>query len=305
MTSAIAASSSVGEPEAVLAHDLLQVVEAAFQVLEPARGALQAIGRAHVEHQEPVDVLDERLAVEIRGEQIGVARLHAAVAADVEVPALLRRDDAHVLALRLGAFARAAGDGELDLVRRTQTLVAILQLDGEAHAVLHAVAAPGAAHTRLHGAQRLAVGVTGLEAGVGQLTPDRGQLVHLRAEEIDALAAGDLRVQAVFLGHLRDDQQLVGRDLAAGDARHHRIAAVLLQVREVVVVRVLQDGLVLLQHELVVLRGEDRADGGLADVAAEPLPCLPTSSPNVLICPTFTRWNSSWREYGSARRCGC
>ena len=34
----------------------------------------------------------------------------AAVAADVEVPALLGRDDAEVLALRLGALADAAGD---------------------------------------------------------------------------------------------------------------------------------------------------------------------------------------------------
>ena len=40
--------------------------------------------------------------------QLGVLRLHAAVAAQVEVLALLGGDDAEVLALRLGALARAA-----------------------------------------------------------------------------------------------------------------------------------------------------------------------------------------------------
>jgi hypothetical protein len=60
-----------------------------------------------------------------------VARLHAAVAGDVEVPAALGGDDADVLALRLGALTRAAGHRELDLVRRAQALVAILEIDRE------------------------------------------------------------------------------------------------------------------------------------------------------------------------------
>ena len=141
--------------------------------------------------------------IEIARQQIRVPRLHAAVAADVEVPALLGGDDADVLALRLGALARAAGHRELDLVRRAQALVAVLELDREAHAVLHAVAAPGGADAGLHRAQRLAVGVAGFEAGVDQLAPDQRQLVHLRAEQVDALAAGDLGVQAVLLRDLR------------------------------------------------------------------------------------------------------
>ena len=82
-------------------------------------------------------------------------------------------------------------------------LVALLDADGEADGVLHAVAAPGRADAALHGAQRLAVGVAALEAGGDQLFPDVGQLLDLGAEQIDALAAGDLGVEAVLLGDLR------------------------------------------------------------------------------------------------------
>src|SRR3954469_25688072 len=110
-------------------------------------------------------------------------RIHAAVAADVEVPALLRGDDADVLALRLGAFARAARHRHLDLVRRAQAAVAVLDRDRHAHRVLHAVAAPGRADAGLHRAQRLAVGMARLEAGGDQLGPDERQLLDARAEE--------------------------------------------------------------------------------------------------------------------------
>ena len=184
--------------------------------------------------------LDQRGVVEIGREQLRVLRLHAAVAAHVQVVALLRGDDAEVLALCLGALARAAGHGRLELVRRAQTAVAQLDADGHAHRVLHAVAAPGAAHARLHGAQRLAVGVARLEARVDQLAPDVGQLLDARAEQVDALTARDLGVEAVLLGHVTDRDQPVGRDLAARNARHHRVGAVLLDVGQEVVVRVLQ-----------------------------------------------------------------
>ena len=140
------------------------------------------------------------LFVEIGGQQVGVPRLRAAVAADVEVVALLGGDQADVFALRLGTLADAAGDGHLDLVRRADALVAILDADREADRVLHAVAAPGRADAALHGAQRLAVGVAALEAGVDQLFPDVGQVLHLRAEQVDPLPAGDLGVEVVLLG---------------------------------------------------------------------------------------------------------
>ena len=72
-----------------------------------------------------------------------MARLDAAVAADVEVPALLGGDQAEVLALGFGTLADAAGDRALQLVRRADALVAVLDADREADRVLHAEAAPG------------------------------------------------------------------------------------------------------------------------------------------------------------------
>src|SRR5712692_3521643 len=196
-----------------------------------------------------------------------MARLHAAVAAHVQIPALLRGDDADVLALRFGAFARTARHRHLHLVRRSDTAVAVLDVDRHRDRVLNAVAAPGVADAGLHGAQRLAVGVTGFEAGVDQIPPDERQLLDARAEEVDALRACDLGVQAVLLRHLTEHYQLLWRDLAARHARHDRIGAVLLQVGEEAVVRVLQRRVPRLQDHLVPARGEDRGERGLADVA--------------------------------------
>ncbi len=162
------------QAEAVLDDHGFEVVEAALEVLHPHRCALQAIGCADVEHQKAVNQGDQRRIVETRGEQIRMARPHAAVATDVEIPADLGGDDADVLALRLRALSGAAGHGELELVRRPQALVAVLNGDGHADAVKYAVAAPGATDAGLHGAHRLAVGMAGLEASVDQFAPDKG-----------------------------------------------------------------------------------------------------------------------------------
>lgn len=135
---------------------------------------------------------------------------HAAVAAHVQIPALVSGDHADVLALRLGTFAGAAGHGELELVRAAQAFVAVLQAQGHADTVLHAVTAPGAAHARFHRAGRFAVGVAGFEAGFDQLAPDQRKFMQLGTEQVDALAAGDFGVQIVLLGHLANDDELVG-----------------------------------------------------------------------------------------------
>ena len=50
----------------------LQVFQAAFHVVAPDAGALDAVGGTDVEHQETVDVLDQRLAVEVAGQQFSV-----------------------------------------------------------------------------------------------------------------------------------------------------------------------------------------------------------------------------------------
>src|SRR5882762_6566597 len=256
------------DPKGVLAHDLAHVVDAAFEVFQPGGRALQPVAGADVEHEKTVDEPDERLVVEVARQQVGVPRLHAAVAAHVQVPALFRGDDAHVLALRLGALARAARNRHLHLVRRADAAVAVLDVDRHRDRILHAVAAPGVADARFHGAQRLAVGVAGLEARGDQILPDQRQLLHARAEQVDALGAGNLRIQTVFPRHLAEHDQLLGHDFAAGNPRDDRIRAILLQVGEEVIVRVLQRRVPGLQDHLVPARGEDRREGGLADVAA-------------------------------------
>src|SRR5262245_55386428 len=141
--------------------------------------------------------------------------LHPAVAADVEIPPLLGGDDADVLALRLGAFARAARHRHLDLVRRAQAAVADLDVDRHGHRVLHAIAAPGTADTGLYGPEGLPVGMSGLEAGGDQFLPDVRQLLDARTEQVDALRASDLGVEAVLLRDLAEHHQLLRRDLAA------------------------------------------------------------------------------------------
>src|SRR5690606_4354612 len=132
--------------------------------------------------------------------------------------------------------------------------------------VLHAEAAPGRADAALHGAHRLAVRVTALEAGVDQRLPDVRKLLDARAEQVDALPAGDLAVEIEALRDLAEHDQLVGRDLAARDARHDRVRAAALDVGEEAVVGVLDRR--VLEHEVVPGAGEDRRDRRPADLAA-------------------------------------
>ena len=254
-------------PRRIVEDHRTEAFDAALEILEPRCRALQSVGGEDVVHQEPVDRGQQLGVAQPLREQHGVPRGEAAVAADVHVPARLGGDHADVLAARLGALPSAPRHAELELVRRPQTPVAQLELDRHAHRVLHAVAAPGGSDARLHRAQRLAVGVSRLEPGLDQSLPDVGQLLQARAEHVDPLAAGDLRVEPEVLGHRADHEQPLGRDLAAGDARHHRVAAVLLQVRHDVIVGVLQGRVLSLQHMRADERREDAGERGLADVA--------------------------------------
>ena len=46
-----------GQPQLVVHDDILQVVEAAFEVVAPDAGALQTVGGADIEHQEAVSTI--------------------------------------------------------------------------------------------------------------------------------------------------------------------------------------------------------------------------------------------------------
>ncbi len=203
-----------------------------------------------------------------------MARLHAAVAAHVEVPARVGGDDADVLALGFRTLTGTAGDTELHLVRGANALVAVLEEDPEADAVLHAEAAPGAADAGLGHAQRLGIGLTGLEARRQQLAPDGGQIILLSPEQADALGAGDLGVELVVAGHFGHRQQPFRGHLATGHARDDGVGPVLLHVAEEDVVGVLQRGVERAQHVLVPTGGEDGADRRFAHLAAMTLTML-------------------------------
>src|SRR5262249_39501996 len=153
-----------------------------------------------------------------------------------------------------------------DLMWRTNALVAVLNADGETDGILHTVSAPRRADAALDRAQRLAVSVAALKAGVDQLFPDVRQMVDGRTEQVDALAAGDLCVQPVLFRHAAQHDELVRRDFAARHARHHRVTAAALEIGQKAIVCILNGS--LLDDGFVPQTGEDGGGSRLAYLAA-------------------------------------
>jgi len=81
-------------------------------------------------------------------------------------------------------------------------------------------------------AQRLAVGVAGLEARGDQILPDQRQLLHARAEQVDALGAVIFVYRPYFLATSPSTISSPGAISPPGTRRDDRIRAVLLQVGE-------------------------------------------------------------------------
>ena len=256
------------DAEAVFEDHLAQIVDPALKVIHPGTGALQAIGGTNIEHQQPVNTADKRGFIKIAGEQVGMARLHAAVAANVQVPPLLRGDNPNIFPLGFRAFAGTAGDGHFNFVRRAQPLVAMFEGDRQAGGVLDAVAAPGRTDAGFHRPQGFAVGVAGFESRLGQLAPDCRELFQARAEQVDTLAAGHLTVQLIAFGDLADRNQTVRRHLSRRHARHHRIGAVFLNIGEVAIVGVLKRQMRRLQQIFIPAGGQYRGDQRFTDLAA-------------------------------------
>mmetsp|Transcript_42282 Transcript_42282/g.100826 ORF Transcript_42282/g.100826 Transcript_42282/m.100826 type:complete len:355 (+) Transcript_42282:408-1472(+) len=120
------------DAQAVINDDLLQVLDSTRKLFEPWCCALQVLRCAAIEHEEAVDVLQACLLIDRRSEELCVARLGSAIAAEIKVVARVRGDAAYILALSLSTFSQAARHSHLDLVRCTQALVAVLQ--GASHA---------------------------------------------------------------------------------------------------------------------------------------------------------------------------
>ena len=122
-----------------------------------------------------------------------------------------------VLDAGFGAIARAAGDGQLDLVRRPHVEQRVFQVDAHLRRVLRAEAAELAAGS-LHGADGFAVRVTG---GHVQVFPDARQVFLADTQQVDALAAGDLdHRHLVLVRHVGDASQLGGM-VTPPHPRHH------------------------------------------------------------------------------------
>ncbi len=150
-------------------------------------------------------------------------------------------------------------------MRGTDAFVAVFQLDAEADAVAHAVAAPGAAHAGFRHTQRFGIGMTGFEARFNQLTPDFRQVVFLRTEQADTLGAGDFGVEVKFAGDAAHRHQTFRRDFTTGRAWDHRVGPVFLDVSQEVVVGVLQRSVLRLEHVLIPAGGQQRTDGRFTD----------------------------------------
>ena len=159
-------------------------------------------------------------------------------------------------------------------MRGADAFVAVLQLHAEAHAVAHAVAAPGAAHTGFRHAQRFGVRVASFEARFNQLTPDFWQVVLLRTKQADTLGAGDFGVQIKFTGDTAHGNQPFRRDFATGGTWNNGVGTVFLDVRQEVIVGVLQRRMLGLEHVLVPAGGQQGADGRFTDFAAVALAVL-------------------------------
>ena len=256
------------DAQRILNDHLLQILDAPLQLSQPRCGALQVLGSRDVEHQEAVNVLQAHLLGDVRGKQLGMHRLGAAIAAHVEVVAGLGGDDAHILALRLRALPQTTRGRHLDLVGRSQASVSMLQGDGHGHRVLLSVAAPGAPHAALHRAQGLAVGLSCLHAGIHQLFEDVWQVVNLGAVHAQALGSGDLGPQSVLLGRRGEGQEGVWSDVTTRTAWDHRVGARLLDVGQEAVVGVLDLITALAQCVVIPQASQDGSDHRLAELTA-------------------------------------
>mmetsp|Transcript_7072 Transcript_7072/g.20830 ORF Transcript_7072/g.20830 Transcript_7072/m.20830 type:complete len:430 (-) Transcript_7072:543-1832(-) len=154
------------DSQGIFDDDFLQVLDwttsvpATWQLLLPHSGTLELVGGQDVVHDVPVQVLQHGVGIDVGGEQLGVDWVGTAVSANVEVVSVLRCDHSEILALGFGAFADASGDGGLHLVRGSDSLVPVLDLDGEGHGVLDTVSAPCGADARLDGTQGLSIGMS-------------------------------------------------------------------------------------------------------------------------------------------------
>ena len=80
----------IADAEAIVDDDVLEIVNAAFQLFEPNGGARQPIGGLRVIHEEAVDILDARCRIDIGSEPFFLVIRDGALDALDRGPKLMR-----------------------------------------------------------------------------------------------------------------------------------------------------------------------------------------------------------------------
>ena len=196
--------------------------------LDEVVGPLEIVRVLAVVLEEELGRLERGLRGLDRRQQIGLAHGLACRPADDHLPAAFLPHEPDVLDGGLGAVARATDGGHFHFVRREQLFEAPLELDAHGGGILRPEPAEVGADAGLHHAHALGIGLAGRHVEIG---PDLRQIFLLHAEQVDALAAGDLHHRHVVLvRHVGDAPQLGGARHAAADARDDRERSVLLNV---------------------------------------------------------------------------
>jgi len=131
------------DAEFVIENDFFEVSQSTWEGFEPARGTLEFVGCADVEHEVSVENGDDVVWRNILGEEFTVFGGGATVAADEDVETFFGGDKAETVVLLVmiwmlgewinllfvlsfGAFSYATTDTTLQLVRTANTLVSFL-----------------------------------------------------------------------------------------------------------------------------------------------------------------------------------
>mmetsp|Transcript_47884 Transcript_47884/g.113791 ORF Transcript_47884/g.113791 Transcript_47884/m.113791 type:complete len:437 (+) Transcript_47884:528-1838(+) len=247
---------------------LAQVLDSAWELLQPRRGALQMLCRGDVEHEESVNILQACLLIQGGCEEHGVLRFGPTIAGEVQVVTAACGDAPDILAPSFRTLTQAARNRHLDLVRGAQPLVPVLQGHRHADRVLLPIAAPRATNAALHGPQRLAVGMTRLEPGINHLLEYLRQLMHRCSIHSQSLCPCDFGPQPILLRCGSNGNELIWGDVSSSTARNDGVRASLLDIGQESIVGVL-DAIAVVANDAVVPKpSHDVGQHWLAELTA-------------------------------------
>lgn len=148
-------------------------LDAPFHFFKPTGSTHELISCPNVVHKKAVKNFDDRRRWDIVSKEYRMLRAYTTVTAHEDIPAFVGRDKPEVFALGFGALSYTAAHATFELVRRSNALVALLQLYGHSDRVADAVATPIRANARFDSTQRLSICMPTLESSVDEFFPDR------------------------------------------------------------------------------------------------------------------------------------